>query len=120
MIGALFGGAPRQEKVLRLLDQERRVILDGPLGDLAALVGKRETALAEVLAAESPDEAFLSRVKAKAERNARLLRASLAGVRAAAETLGRARRAASRLRTYSADGRPVELGDPRVTRDTRA
>ena len=120
MIGTLFSGASRQEKVLRLLDQEHRVILNGPLADLAALVEKREAAIEEVLAGESPGEAFLARVKAKAERNSRLLLASLAGVRAAAEALGRARRAASQLRTYSADGQPVELGDARVTRDTRA
>ncbi|PZQ49881.1 MAG: hypothetical protein DI556_10530 [Rhodovulum sulfidophilum] len=120
MIGDLFGGGARQEKVLRLLDQERGVILNGPLGDLAALVERREAMIEEVLTGESPGEAFLAEVKAKAERNSRLLLASLAGVRAAAETLGRARRAAGELRTYSADGRPVELGQAATTRDTRA
>jgi hypothetical protein len=121
MIGTLFSGGSRQEKVLRLLDQEHGVILNGPLGDLAALVAKREAAIEEILTGgEGPSEEFLARMKSKAERNSRLLLASLAGVRAAAETLGRAKRAASHLRTYSADGQPVEICEPRVTRDTRA
>ena len=119
MIGTLFGGS-RQEKVLRLLDQEREVILRGPLVALGPLVARREAEIAELLAGESPGEAFLSQVKARAERNSRLLLASLAGARAAAETVDRARRAAARLRTYSADGQPLELGAARITRDQRA
>lgn len=119
MIGTLFG-ASREEKVLALLDAERAVILKGPLGDLAGLVARREAEVAELLAAGTPDESFLSALKIRAERNSRLLLASLAGARAAAETVERGRRDASRLRTYSADGHPVELGGADITRDKRA
>ena len=119
MIGTLFGGS-RQEKVLRLLDEERAVILRGPLADLAPLVARREIEIEEIFAGESPDQAFLAAVRARAERNGRLLRASLAGARAAVETVEKARRAAQRLRTYSPEGQPIELGAPRITRDQRA
>ncbi|MFQ8430735.1 hypothetical protein [Amaricoccus sp. W119] len=119
MIGNLLGGS-RQEKILRLLDEEHGVILNGPLADLAPLVARREAEVAEILAGETPGEPFLAAVKAKAERNSRLLLASIAGIRAASETLARARRAADRLRTYSADGQPVDLVDTRITRDHRA
>lgn len=119
MIGNLFGGS-RHEKVLRLLDQEHEVILNGPLGDLAGLVARREVEVDEILTGESPSEAFLFAVKAKAERNSRLLLASLAGARAATDTVNRVRRAAARLRTYSADGHSVELGETSITRDKRA
>ncbi len=119
MMGALFGGS-RQEKALRLLDQEREVILRGPLSELEALVARREVEIDEILTGESPDEAFLLQVRKRAERNSRLLLASLAGARAAIETVDRARHAASRLRTYSADGQPLDIGAAPITRDLRA
>ncbi|TPE53580.1 hypothetical protein [Amaricoccus solimangrovi] len=118
--GSLLGGGSRQDRVLALLDEERRVILEGPLSRLAPLVARREAEIADILAGARPDEDFLAALRAKAARNGRLLRASLAGARAAAETATRARRAAERLRIYSADGRPVEFGSEGGTRDRRA
>ena len=70
----------RYARILRLLDLERKVILNGPLSSLRALVDRREAAVAEVLDSESEvPEAFLAALKARAERNSRLILASLAG-----------------------------------------
>ena len=59
-------------------------------------------------------------LKARAERNSRLILASLAGVRSGAAQAEEARLAAEKLRTYSASGEPVEVQAPKVTRDQRA
>ncbi|HYN45092.1 MAG TPA: hypothetical protein VES64_00205, partial [Allosphingosinicella sp.] len=61
----------------------------------------------------------LTALKAKAERNSRLLLASLAGVRSAGEQITRIRAAGDKLRTYSADGQPVEVRQTPITRDRR-
>ncbi len=120
MIASLISGS-RYERVLRLLDQERKVILSGPLSELAALVEKREALIAELVAAERTlPEAFLAAVKARAERNSRLVLASIAGVKSAQAALERIDAAEGSLRTYSADGAPVEVAAKRVTRDKRA
>jgi hypothetical protein len=120
MIANMFASA-RYARVLRLLDLERRLILNGPLAGLKALVEQREAAVAEILANETDlPEAFLAALKARAERNSRLLLASLAGARSGAAQAEEARAAAERLRTYSASGEPVDVRTPRVTRDQRA
>lgn len=120
MIGSLLSSS-RYERILRLLDQERRVILDGPLAALRPLVDKRE-ALVEELLAGQPElpEAFLAALKARAERNSRLLLASIAGVKSAEAQIARMDDARDQLRTYSAAGAPVEVRRTQVTRDTRA
>lgn len=120
MITSLLAGA-RLERVLRLLDQERKVLLEGPLGDLPAIGEKREALLAELLAegTELP-AAFLAALKSRAERNRRLILASLDGVRAAEARIARIDAAQGALRTYSPEGAPVEVVPARITRDSRA
>ena len=119
MIASILNSA-RYERVLKLLDQERKVILNGPLAELRPLVDRREAAMAEILGAEAAlPEAFLTALKAKAERNSRLLLASLAGVKSAAEQIDKIRATRDKLRTYSADGQPVEVRQTPVTRDKR-
>ena len=65
-------------------------------------------------------EAFLVALKARAERNSRLILASLAGVRAGAAQIDQIRTSRSQLRTYNAAGAPVDVRKPEVTRDQRA
>ena len=66
--------------------------------------------MAEILEAETDlPEAFLVALKARAERNSRLILASLAGVRAAAAQIERIRAARAQLRTYTAEGASVEM-----------
>lgn len=120
MIANMFASA-RYARVLRLLDLERKLILNGPLAGLKALVDQREAAVADILANETElPEAFLVALKARAERNSRLLLASLAGVKAGAARAEEARAAAGELRTYSPSGEPVAVNPPKVTRDQRA
>ena len=89
MIASLLTSA-RFERVLRLLDQERKVILNGPLTELKALVERREALLGELFAEERAlPEAFLAAVKARAERNSRLILASIAGVKSAEAQIAR-------------------------------
>ncbi|MFO1209788.1 MAG: hypothetical protein U1E40_11265 [Amaricoccus sp.] len=110
----------RYARILRLLDLERKLILNGPLSGLKALVERREAAIAEVLETETDlPEAFLVALKARAERNSRLILASLAGVRAGAAQIERIRAARDELGTYTARGRKQEAALP-ATRDQRA
>ena len=111
----------RYARILRLLDLERKLILNGPLSGLRALVDRRETAVAELLESETDlPEAFLVALKARAERNSRLILASLAGVRAGAAQIEQIRSARAQLRTYTAAGTSVEVGRTEATRDQRA
>lgn len=111
----------RYARVLRLLDLERKLILNGPLAGLKALVERREAALAEILETETelPD-AFIVALKARAERNGRLLLASLAGVKSGAAQAEQIRSARDQLSTYAASGARIEVQTPKVTRDRRA
>ncbi len=120
MIASLLASS-RFDRLLRLLDQERKVILNGPLTELSALVAKRESLLDELLEQERElPEAFLTAVKARAERNSRLILASIAGIKSAGAQIARMDDTRDRLRTYSADGAPIEVAPTRTTRDTRA
>lgn len=120
MIASMLASS-RFERVLRLLDQERKVLLNGPLAELGALVDKREQLLGELLdQARDLPEAFLTAVKARAERNSRLILASIAGVKSAEAEIARMDDARDRLRTYTASGAPIDVAPARITRDTRA
>jgi len=110
----------RYARILRLLDLERKLILNGPLSGLKAMVERREAAIAELLESETDlPEAFLVALKARAERNSRLILASLAGVRAGVAQIERIRAAGGELGTYTASGQRQEAQPP-ATRDQRA
>jgi hypothetical protein len=110
----------RYARILRLLDIERKLILNGPLSGLKAVVERREAALAELLGHETDlPEAFLVALKARAERNGRLILASLAGLRSGAAEIERIRGACGEFGTYTASGQRQEAVQP-ATRDQRA
>ena len=71
-------------------------------------------------AVQAAPEAFLAALKSRAERNSRLLLASLAGVKAAQTQISEINSARDRLRTYSADGTSREVSQTAITRDHRA
>lgn len=110
----------RQQQALDLLDQERTILLNGPLNALEALVTKRESLLTEIMAEpkQNPD-GFLQILKSKAERNGRLLLASLAGLRSARDQIDEADQAAHTLRTYTPSGTSVAVSDAAKTHDHR-
>jgi hypothetical protein len=110
----------REEQALALLDRERDILLNGPLTALEALVVKREALLTEILAEVEPaPEGFLAILKTKAERNGRLLLASLAGLRTAREQIEEADQAARTLRTYTAAGTSVAVSEAPKAHDHR-
>jgi len=118
---AQFLTSTRCSRILRLLDLERKVILNGPLSSLRTLVDRRERAIADILSVQKdlPAE-FVATLKAKAERNSRLLLASLAGVKAASEEVDRIEVTRRELRTYTATGTRKARQAAKVTRDQRA
>lgn len=119
MIATMLSSA-RYSRILRLLDLERKVILNGPLSGLKPLVERREAAMAEILSADHTlPEAFLAALRSRAERNSRLIMASLAGVKAAVRQIDAIDAARSELRTYTAEGVPAETRRP-ASRDKRA
>jgi hypothetical protein len=120
MIAHILASA-RYARVLRLLDLERKLILSGPLNGLKALVERREAAVAEIFEKETElPEAFLVALRARAERNGRLLLASLAGVKDGVAQVEGIRGARDRLSTYSAAGERVEVGQKVATQDKKA
>jgi hypothetical protein len=94
----------------------RADLLAGDLASLERHLAATE-ALAARLAARRPDAAALRAVRAEAERNREVLAAVAAGVRATLRRLGEATGPAS---VYAPDGRKVDLGHPRPSRETRA
>jgi hypothetical protein len=113
-------GNRRHDRVLRLLDAERKVLTEGPLSALQPLVDQREALLADLLGSERRQpEGFLETLQAKAERNSRLLLACLTGLRTAQAQVEASDAAALSLKTYTASGAAVEVSRPAVTRDQR-
>lgn len=111
----------RYNQVLRILDDERRLILKGPLKDLAALVEKREKAIAELVQSENTlPEAFIVALRARAERNGRLLQASIRGIKSAAAAVESIKIREDILQTYTADGTMISSAKSSTTRDERA
>jgi hypothetical protein len=111
----------RYSKVLRMLDEERQLLLSGPLDKLQALVSKREAAMNELLeSGASLPQAFIVALKARAERNGRLLRASIDGMKSARTQIDLINQQSEELRTYRADGTQVSVSRTHSTRDTRA
>lgn len=85
----------------RLLEDERRAILDGQLDSLAR-IAERKARLVTDLGAEP--EVDLSGLRLKAERNQELLESALHGIREVAERLKEMRAARSGLETYDSHG----------------
>jgi hypothetical protein len=108
----------RHEEALALLDRERDILLRGPLSDLGSIVAAREAIVADLLA-DAPPEGVLAALRQRAERNARLLLASLSGLRSAREQVAAVERASGVLKTYDAGGRAVEVSTKPTAQDRR-
>jgi hypothetical protein len=104
--------------LLALLEDEAAAIL---AGDLAALdrLAPRKRALADDLLARTPPEADRAALGRSAERNARLLRAALAGVRAARDSIARARDGAA-FDSYGKDGAAIRIAPARQSLERKA
>ena len=94
---------------MKLLREEREIILKGPLSDLSRIAARRDK-LAEALTSEKMvlTEADIKALRHAADRNQSLLKASLSGMRAAKSLLTEQRQAATTMGTYTDSGERLE------------
>ncbi|WP_424926548.1 hypothetical protein [Amaricoccus tamworthensis] len=120
MMSQMFN-AQRYSQVLELLDAERKIILNGPLTDLGAVVEKREEIMTALLKEKGTlPQAFITALKARAERNSRLIKASIDGIKYGRVQVKRIEETAGRLHTYDAAGTKTEVTADPTTRDKKA
>ena len=101
-----------------LLDQERDLLLTGSLDGLARIVENKAQLAGRLSQIEGADG--LEGLKAKAERNARLLEAAGAGVRSVIRRISAVREGPEPLSTYSASGERTKLGGDDRSMERRA
>lgn len=105
--------------LLDLLEDERRILLEGRLSSLGDLATRKERLLAD-LSGTQPGAAVAHRLRLASERNAGLLTACGEGIRAARRLVEAALAAPGPMTTYSADGRTTQLPAPGPVRGTTA
>lgn len=103
----------RIRKLLRLLDDERALLLAGRLDELPPLsaardqifqaLGKGGRAADRAMAEAAPD------IRSRAERNRRLLKAALEGMQAARLQLAQSGRSMADMQTYTASGKRIQV-----------
>lgn len=101
-----------------LLERERRLLLAGSLDGLARIAAHKEELAARLKTVGRPSG--LERLRAKAERNARLLDSAGAGIRSVLRRIESVREGPAPLSTYSASGHKTDLGGARRTMERRA
>lgn len=92
----------------RLLDEERRCLKNGALGDLAPLIARKQ-ALVAALSSGRSDLPGLRKTLMQAEENQRLIAAALKGIQSAQVRLRAIRDAGNGMVSYTAKGRAVRL-----------
>ncbi|MEX0969301.1 MAG: hypothetical protein WD046_02515 [Paracoccaceae bacterium] len=118
-----FSARLKARKLLRLLDDERVLLLSGQLTALPALSAERDQlfhALGQTSRANTKALAeYGSAIRNRAERNHRLLGAALDGMRSSASLLNQ-NSDPSALQTYTASGKrvPVSNGQTEALRRT--
>jgi flagellar biosynthesis/type III secretory pathway chaperone len=105
--------------LLDLLEEERRILLEGRLSSLGEVATRKERLLAD-LSGTQPGAAMAHRLRLASERNAGLLTACGEGIRAARRLVDAALAAPGPMTTYSADGRMSQLPASGSTRGTTA
>lgn len=105
--------------LLELLEDERRILLEGRLSSLVELAIRKERLVAD-LSGTRPGAAVAHRLRQASERNAGLLTACGEGIRAARRLVEAALAAPGPITTYSADGRTSQLPAPGPVRGTTA
>jgi flagellar biosynthesis/type III secretory pathway chaperone len=102
-----------------LLGAERNALLTGDFDALADLAERKEALIGQ-LAKTDAGAPTLRRLRARAERNAALLEASMRGLRGISRRLSEIRRANGPLQTYGQDGAQQTLGAPTGSFERRA
>lgn len=111
----------RVRQIRDLLLEERQKILKGPLPDLTALIEKREALVAKLSEGiDALSQNDIESIKVEADRNQRLLQASLNGVREAEAEIAQQRKASQTMGTYTSDGQRFEVQTGVDLNDRRA
>ena len=105
-----FTARGRIRSILKLLSDEREVILKGPLSDLNSLAVRRDKLMEGLMTGKiALVEADIKAIRHEADRNQSLLKASLSGMQAAKLMLSEQQRAATTMGTYTDSGERLEV-----------
>ena len=99
----------RVRNILKLLTEERKIILKGPLSDLNRIVVRRDKLIEGLVGGNfSPVEADIDAIRHEANRNQSLLKASLLGMQAAKKLLIELQVGRTTMGTYTDSGERLE------------
>ena len=110
--------ASTADRLIDLLDNERRALLEGRLADALAL-SERKLRLTERIEHETLGAETARRVRDRARRNEALLAAAMSGIKSARERIA-SLFTARPLSTYGSDGRRQQIGGAGGTLERRA
>lgn len=99
----------RIRAILKLLTEERKLILKGPLADLNRIAMRRDKIVEDLMNGKTlPAEADIKMIRHEANRNQILLKASMSGIKAAKKLLSDQHLAATTMGIYTDSGERLE------------
>ena len=108
MIDSLMARS-RARNILKLLHEERKIILEGPLSDLNRLAARRDTVVEYLSAGKiALKHSDIETIRQEASRNQNLLSASISGIQEAKSLLAEQHRDTSTMGTYTDTGKRLE------------
>ncbi|MEL7211323.1 MAG: hypothetical protein AAGK92_01600 [Pseudomonadota bacterium] len=99
-----------EQKMIRLLESEREMLLGGDLGGLAELSKEKEALLPNMRHLDGDAQ---TRLRSAADQNHALLGAAMRGLRGAIRRINAISGAGAPLQTYAANGDRATLSQPR-------
>ena len=108
----------RIRNILKLLTEERKIILKGPLSDLNRIATRRDKLVEGLTSGKvALVEADIKEIRHEADRNQSLLKASLTGLQAAKAMLAEQHQTATTMGTYTDSGERLEAPLKRGLKD---
>jgi hypothetical protein len=98
------------ESLDKLLDEERKALVQGDLEKIGDLMTAKEKLIDEINALDMVAQGSLTDVHEKVTRNQALLGSALEGIRAVANRMADLRRVRAGLETYDRSGRKTNYG----------
>ncbi len=122
MINTLLARA-KLNQLVQMLQEEREVLLHGPLDKLGPLVARRDSMLDALVNGGPVARKFLNEslpeIRALATRNARLLQESIKGMKAARSAINAMNNSLNGIETYTSQGQRVTTKSHSVTKGKR-
>ncbi len=97
------------EQVNRLLDSERKALIEGRIDQLAELAERKQELAADLERLEGLSQQNLREMRQKARRNERLLQSALEGIRSVTARLEALRQVREGLETYDSSGNKTRI-----------